>query len=198
MDWGYNLALLPYGSWWRRHRRAFHNFFHQNVSNAYVPIQLNTTHNFIRNLLESPKDFDSWIALLVRAALINVDLLIFVPSASASMIMEVAYGIKIGPNDPYVKTAEEALEGVADAGVAGRYWVEMFPIMKHIPSWFPGAGWKRKAYRWRDVNHEVCCRPFNIIKSQMASVVHAQFAELRLTVYSRKREPRLRQFVGRW
>jgi hypothetical protein len=83
--------------------------------------------------------------------------------------MEVAYGIKPTLDDPYVHNAEVALEGIADAGTPGRYLVETFPIMKHIPSWFPGAEWRRKADYWRDVNRDVCYRPWNLVKEQMVS-----------------------------
>jgi cytochrome P450 len=56
------MALVPYGTWWRRHRRAFHDFFHPNIVDIYRPIQLNTARKFIQNLLKSPKGFDQWIA----------------------------------------------------------------------------------------------------------------------------------------
>ncbi|EKM77717.1 hypothetical protein AGABI1DRAFT_130000 [Agaricus bisporus var. burnettii JB137-S8] len=39
--------------------------------------------------------------------------------------------------------------------------------MKHIPSWFPGAGWKRQGLKWRDNNREVRLNAFNIVKDQM-------------------------------
>lgn len=84
--------------------------------------------------------------------------------------MEVSYGIKVqGLDDPYVKDAEQVLEGLADGGVPGRYLVDAFPFMKHIPAWFPGAGWKRKANHWRNVNRYVARKPFDLIKNQMVS-----------------------------
>ncbi|KXN80932.1 O-methylsterigmatocystin oxidoreductase [Leucoagaricus sp. SymC.cos] len=150
MEWGYNMALVPYGIWWRRHRRAFHDFFHPNIVNIHQPTQLNTARKFIQHLLESPQDFDRWIS-----------------HAAASNIMEVAYGIRPGLEDPYVHNAEEALVGISDAGTPGRYLVETFPIMKYIPAWFPGAGWRRKANYYRDVNRDVCFRPWNLVKDQM-------------------------------
>jgi hypothetical protein len=82
--------------------------------------------------------------------------------------MEVSYGIKIkGLDDPYVKDAERVLEGLADAGTPGRYLVDVFPVMKHIPAWFPGAEWKRKANEWLNVNCYVARKPFELVKEQM-------------------------------
>jgi len=37
--------------------------------------------------------------------------------------MEICYGITLlEHNDPYISIAEEALEGVAEAGVLGTFW----------------------------------------------------------------------------
>jgi cytochrome P450 len=63
MEWGYNFALLPYGSGWRDRRRAFQNIFHQNMVNNYLPVQLSAVRTFIRNVLESPGEFNKWIHL---------------------------------------------------------------------------------------------------------------------------------------
>ncbi|KAF7760173.1 hypothetical protein Agabi119p4_10849 [Agaricus bisporus var. burnettii] len=149
---GFLFVLLPYGSSWRRQRRAFHNFFHPNVVDTYYPIQVNAARRFLRNILVSSPER-------------HVELM---HTALAETIMEVSYGIKIkGLDDPYVKDAESVLEGLADGGTPGRYLVDVFPFMKHIPAWFPGAGWKRKANAWQDVNRYVARKPFELVKEQM-------------------------------
>ncbi|KAJ3561433.1 hypothetical protein NP233_g10196 [Leucocoprinus birnbaumii] len=152
MEWGYNHALLPYGTWWRRHRRTFHDYFHPNIVGIYKPVQLNTARKLLKNLLEAPQNFDRWI-----------------PYAAGSNIMEITYGIKPSLEDPYAHRAEEALVGIADMGTPGRYLVEMFPIMKYIPAWFPGASWRRKAEYYRDINRDVCYLPWNLVKDQTKS-----------------------------
>lgn len=82
-----------------------------------------------------------------------------------------AYGIKIQDhNDPYVQQIEEVLHAVGDASIPGRYLVEMFPIMKHIPSWFPGAGWKRKAAYYKQINDRVSREPFETVKDNLVNV----------------------------
>lgn len=92
-------------------------------------------------------------------------------SSFARAIMEIVYGIKIeGLDDPHVRNVEEALACFTDTAVPGRYLVDIFPIMRFIPSWFPGAEWKRKALRWRDNNHEVRYKPWNLIKARLVSV----------------------------
>ena len=60
-------------------------------------------------------------------------------------IMKVTYGIDIQEsNDLYIQVAEQA-KGVDEAGVPGTYWVDLFPILKYVPSWFPGAGFQKMA-----------------------------------------------------
>jgi hypothetical protein len=69
--------------------------------------------------------------------------------------MKTGYGIAIQEyDDLYVSIAEEpclSLNGVAQAGIPGALWVDLIPFLKYVPSWFPGAGFQRKATRWRGV-----------------------------------------------
>lgn len=57
MRWDFNMALFPYGDWWRRHRRAFHHHFHSNVVNKYQAVQTTASRAFLHRLLKSPSDF---------------------------------------------------------------------------------------------------------------------------------------------
>jgi hypothetical protein len=76
-----------------------------------------------------------------------------VDSAFAATIMNVAYGIKVkDSDDPYILNAEEALYGLAEAGIPGTFLVDFLPFLKYVPNWFPGATFKRKADRWNKVN----------------------------------------------
>ncbi len=49
-----NFSLQPYGPWWRRHRRAFWQFFFPAASERYRSIQRNSTQVFLRKLLDEP------------------------------------------------------------------------------------------------------------------------------------------------
>ena len=57
MGLGISLSLMPYGMWWRSHRKSFHEFFHRNVVDKYQPIQTQEVHRFLRRLLVTPDDF---------------------------------------------------------------------------------------------------------------------------------------------
>jgi hypothetical protein len=56
------------------------------------------------------------------------------------------YSINVLPyNDPYVKAAEEVIEAGNKVFTAGGFLVDIIPILKYVPEWFPGAKFQRKA-----------------------------------------------------
>jgi cytochrome P450 len=57
MKWDFNFGLLPYGVWWRRQRRSFHQYFNINAVSKYQPIQRREVHAFLRRLLDTPDKF---------------------------------------------------------------------------------------------------------------------------------------------
>ncbi|KDR79209.1 hypothetical protein GALMADRAFT_137092 [Galerina marginata CBS 339.88] len=151
MNWDYNMALLPYGAWWRRHRRTFNEHFHQNIVSKYQPVQAREVRAFLHRLLITPDDFMHHIR-----------------HTFAATIMSVAYGISVKESDdPYISNAEGALMGLAEAGVPGTFLVDLIPILKYVPTWFPGAGFQRKAARWRAMNADVAEKPFKYVEDQM-------------------------------
>ena len=56
------------------------------------------------------------------------------------------YSINIQPyNDPYLKIAEEAIEANSELMTPGAFLVDIIPILKYVPEWFPGAKFQSKA-----------------------------------------------------
>ena len=56
------------------------------------------------------------------------------------------YSINVQPNnDPYMKIAEEALKVNGELLIPGAFLVDIIPILKYVPVWFPGANFQRKA-----------------------------------------------------
>ena len=76
--------------------------------------------------------------------------------------MRIAYGIEVADEgDQYVAAAEAASVTFSEAFVPGAFLVETFPILSNIPSWFPGAGFKRKAAVWKKIAHNMRDAPFD-------------------------------------
>ena len=93
--------------------------------------------------------------------------------------MKITYGINVrDSDDPYISIAEEALNGIAEAANPGAFWVDFVPILKYVPSWFPGAGFQKKAARWGEINKAMIENPFHYVKEQMVRVHFSRTHEL--------------------
>ena len=85
--------------------------------------------------------------------------------------MKIGYGIAVqDSDDPYITIAEEALGGIAEAGIPGSFLVDLFPILKYVPSWFPGAGFQKKAAYWKKVINTMAEKPFRHVQEQLVQV----------------------------
>ena len=82
--------------------------------------------------------------------------------------MKVAYGIDVQESDdPYILIGKEAMGGIKEAGVPGAFLVDLFPMLKYVPSWIPGASFQKKAAHWREVNKAMTENPFRYVKEQL-------------------------------
>ena len=57
MGWDFNMAFMPYGLWWRKHRKSMHEYFHANAVSKYLPIQKREVHACLRRILATPDKF---------------------------------------------------------------------------------------------------------------------------------------------
>lgn len=144
MGWEWTIGHMPYGEQWKVHRRMFHRQFHQNISPIHWPIQRKEARALLGRLLHSPTDLFEHLR-----------------HHAASVIMKVTYGIDLAPkNDRYIVIAEQALAGMAEAANPGAFLVDLLPILKFIPEWMPGAGFKQKARKWKDAVYEMRDAPY--------------------------------------
>ena len=67
-------------------------------------------------------------------------------SSDLSITLSMTYSMSVRPyNDPNIAIAEEAIKALAELTIAGAFLVDILPILKYVPAWFPGAKFKRKA-----------------------------------------------------
>ncbi|KAG7087484.1 hypothetical protein E1B28_013446 [Marasmius oreades] len=149
--WKWLFSLMRYSDWWRLHRRTFHQSFRSRIVPEYYEIQKQRTSLLIQRLVTSPKDFFGH----VRAH-------------SGEIILEIVYGYRTQDKiDPYIKLVDVAMEGLNAPGVHGTFMVDFFPILKHVPAWFPGAGFKTKAEVWARNTDRVLDLPWALAKKLM-------------------------------
>ncbi|KAG2743323.1 cytochrome P450 [Suillus brevipes Sb2] len=89
---------------------------------------------------------------------------------TAAVILYLTYGWKvIESSDYWIDSLEEALEYSAIISKPGRWLVEVMPLLRFLPSWFPGAGFKRVAFDIAKKLSRFEGTPFNWTKQQIQS-----------------------------
>lgn len=66
-----NISVMPYGQWWRRHKRAFWQHFHPAAITSYQPIQRSSAHRFLNKLLKTPSKLREHIRLSVSTRVVR-------------------------------------------------------------------------------------------------------------------------------
>ena len=104
--------------------------------------------------------------------------------------MDISYGITtLDSNDPYISIAEEVSGGIAEAGVPGAFLVDLIPILKYVPSWFPGAGFKKKAKRWRACFANIIEKPYQRVMDDLARTTSLlQIVDLLMLEFRKKEQ----------
>ena len=67
-------------------------------------------------------------------------------STFAAMVLGAVYGIEIRePDDKHYHMIERMGDIAEQVVIPGRFPVEAFPILRYLPSWFPGGAFKKWA-----------------------------------------------------
>lgn len=89
---------------------------------------------------------------------------------SGEIVISVTYGFELSSETQhYVQMSKEAVDPVVEALTPGAFMVDVFPFLKHVPSWFPGASFKRKAQVWSDMRQQMFDKTFEHVKKRMVS-----------------------------
>lgn len=75
--------------------------------------------------------------------------------------LDIVCGIEVNdPDHELAVVVKEAFEGSGQGHVPGAHWIEYFPIMKYIPSWMPGANFKKLGRKYRPVVETMVHEPY--------------------------------------
>ncbi|KAJ2912893.1 hypothetical protein MD484_g7522, partial [Candolleomyces efflorescens] len=150
MDVNWSFGAMQYGAEWRQNRRAFHQYLNANAVPKYHPIMLEETKNFLRKIKSnsSPDQVFDDLQFLF-----------------GTVIMRTAYGFDdIRQNHSLIHIAERLILEFSEASVPGRYLVNYFPILKYVPSWFPGAGFQTRFKEIAQMSFKSLYPPFEEAK----------------------------------
>ena len=94
-----------------------------------------------------------------------------ITSTFAATIMKIGYGITVQESDdPFISVAEEAATKASEAGILGAFWVDFLPILKYVPSWFPGASFQKAAAYVKETTNTMAEKPFRHVQEQLVQV----------------------------
>jgi hypothetical protein len=68
-----------------------------------------------------------------------------------------------------VDLADKATDQFSLSTAPGAFLIDVMPFLKHVPAWFPGAGFKKTAKEWSNTLKEMVDMPFDFTKQQMAA-----------------------------
>ncbi|KJA16392.1 hypothetical protein HYPSUDRAFT_71398 [Hypholoma sublateritium FD-334 SS-4] len=152
VGWQGNVALMQYGNFWRLHKKICQQSLRQEAAPLYNPVQLDKMKLFLRNLLETPEDFERHNKLF-----------------SVGIPLGTMYGYDVqGVDDPCVEAADESAFLAVRLLLPGGSILSVFPILRHIPAWFPGAVSRRIAEKARDLTQITMQVPMENLKKRMA------------------------------
>ena len=103
--------------------------------------------------------------------------------------MRIAYGYRVKEsNDPFLTDVEVAVEQFSLSTAPGGFLVNLVPsrvylfgvihrdvlpnrwTVRHLPAWFPGAGFKHTAALWAESLVNMVEKPYQFVKQQMVDL----------------------------
>jgi cytochrome P450 len=150
----FNTGFMPYGNRWRLHRRIFHQAFHQAAVPAYHAALIRSAHKMLFSLLQDPDNYPTHFQMF-----------------TLTFMLSIIYDCEVKAKDNHVantitRYGELIVEGFAPAAMT---LMETFPFLLQLPSWFPGATFKRASLKCIQAGHDVKEIPFQYIKERMSA-----------------------------
>ena len=130
----------------------FTKYFNPSNLSINQPRETVYVRRFLGQLLQKPNDFFEHVRTYVPVYYISSHLStsFFRISLVGSTTISMTYSINIHPyNDPHVKIVEDAVRSVTELLIPGAFLVDIIPILKYVPEWFPGAKFQRTAAMMR-------------------------------------------------
>ncbi|GJJ05857.1 hypothetical protein Clacol_000044 [Clathrus columnatus] len=147
----WSVATMQYDDLWRRHRAVLHTVLNKATFMQYRGTLERYSRTLLVRLHHSPEKFLEHSRHILGA-----------------IILGLTYGIKVRPeHDPFVETSEIAATIIGEVSSPGAFYVDVLPILKYVPAWFPGAGFQHKAKQLNQYLQDMIHIPFNQVKASM-------------------------------
>ncbi|KDQ21383.1 hypothetical protein BOTBODRAFT_25823 [Botryobasidium botryosum FD-172 SS1] len=153
MGMGRTAFLSPYNDTWKSCRKLMHPNLRKTAMRQYHTLLERNVRTCMVQLLEAPEGFFDHLQLFTGKSLLMF-----------------TYGIEVNSiHDEFIATVEDLIDRAIRVAHPSAAIVNAIPILKHIPSWFPGAGFKRTAGAFRAELDDAVQRPFDRVKAELAA-----------------------------
>ncbi|KAJ7477159.1 cytochrome P450 [Mycena galericulata] len=146
-----SIFCISYNDRLKAYRRLMHQSFNPTASQSFWEVEEQQARILVDNIIESPENL---VEHLRRNA--------------GAVIMKIAYGYPVTSNDDhFVALAEEGIKIASMASAPGKWLVDSFPLLRFLPEWLPGTGFKAKAREWGQKLYEQSLEPHTWVKEQL-------------------------------
>ncbi|SJK99774.1 related to cytochrome P450 CYP2 subfamily [Armillaria ostoyae] len=151
MGWNDIIGLAPYGETFRAHRKLLHSVLgSKSAIRTFYPMEEQEAQSLMKRLLDSPERLHSHISQDV-----------------AALVLRITYGYEVEKEeDDMVALVNRAMEELSVASSPGQFLVDIIPILRYVPEWFPGAGFQLKAKQWAQDLRNMVNVPYEMVKRQ--------------------------------
>ncbi|KAG2137947.1 cytochrome P450 [Suillus clintonianus] len=150
----FNVVFMPYGDRWRLHRRILHQTLRQAEIHSYHAAQRRSAHKMLFSLLQDPENYLSHFQMFIMSFMLPI-VYDYEPKAQ---------------EDPIVDAMTRYGDLMVDNTAPGPWVVmETFPFLLQLPSWFPGATFKRASVKCIQAGHDIQELPFQYVKESMST-----------------------------
>ncbi|KAF2875650.1 cytochrome P450 [Massariosphaeria phaeospora] len=96
----------------------------------------------------------------------GTDLTQHLRTEAAELMLKILYDYTIEQDkpDPLVDQVDRVMDQFGIAILPGRWAVDIFPFLEHVPEWMPGANFKRTARVWKKTLLDCANMPYQYVK----------------------------------
>ncbi|KAH7890271.1 cytochrome P450 [Phlebopus sp. FC_14] len=182
------VAFTPYGERSRRQRKLMQTALGPSSIKTYQPLLELETKPFLKRLLADPLSYQDHIRRY-----------------AGGLTLLVVYGHQVQSNDDaFLRLAEECVSLLSNriASGGGIWPVDVFPSLRHLPSWFPGASFKRNAAMWKKKMEEFVDKPYEFVLDEMGKgTARSSFVSVLLDTQEKDKDAKVdaqHDFDVRW
>ncbi|KAJ6567314.1 putative monooxygenase [Mycena vulgaris] len=138
------LVLQPCNDSWRQQRKIVMQDLAPRMIPRYHAFQEAEARLLVKNILEDQDKLEHFVKLRI-----------------GTIIIRITYGHYISAgDDPFLTLGRDAMDIFSRAAEPGVWLVDSVPLLKYLPTWFPGTGFLTTAKHWRTVVHKAAWDPY--------------------------------------